>query len=87
VQEIGRAGRRGDVALCLLLLGGNVYHNLTKCIPFCHSARKELLKVASIMQSFCGLAWRCRHAFISQVFADDCAEPCSDCCAVCVRKK
>jgi superfamily II DNA helicase RecQ len=87
VQEIGRAGRSGDVALCLLLHGGNVYDNLTKRIPICHNARKELLQEAIIMQSYCGLAWRCRHAFISQVFGDDDAESCGDCCDVCVRKK
>jgi ATP-dependent DNA helicase RecQ len=87
VQEIGRAGRSGDAAVCLLLHGGNVYENLTKRIPICHSGRKELLKQASMMQSYCGLAWRCRHAFISEVFGDDCEDSCGENCDVCVRKK
>jgi ATP-dependent DNA helicase RecQ len=56
VQEIGRAGRSGDDATCILFHGGNVYDDATKRIPSCHRARKELLKEASIMQSLCGLA-------------------------------
>jgi ATP-dependent DNA helicase RecQ len=87
LQEIGRAGRSGNAAVCCLFHGGNVYENLTRRIPICHTARKDLLKEASIMQSYCGLAWRCRHAFISEAFGDDCEEACGENCDVCVRKK
>jgi superfamily II DNA helicase RecQ len=73
--------------VCYLLHGGNVYENLTKRVAICDSARKEVLQEASVMQSYCGLAWRCRHAFISEIFGDDRDEPCGESCDVCIRTK
>jgi ATP-dependent DNA helicase RecQ len=83
VQEIGRAGRTGSHAVCHMFHGGDVYARIASKVAWNDRYRKELLQNASVIQSYCGLAWACRHAFISRAFGDEKVMDCVDCCDVC----
>lgn len=83
VQEIGRAGRTGEHAVCILMYGEDVYSRIVSKIPWNHPGRKQLLREADIMQSYCGLGWKCRHRFICNVFGDSERDSCGSNCDVC----
>jgi ATP-dependent DNA helicase RecQ len=87
VQEIGRAGRAGERAECIMLVKDNWYEQA--CIRFKRSPHQleTNVKLAQVVRKYC---WTdaCRRGFILRYFsAIDEVQNCGSSCDVCMLAK
>jgi bloom syndrome protein len=79
LQEVGRAGRRGQAASCTLIPGFSTVEKVRERLCVLNSKADEIYEAACEMEYYCNMYTSCRHKWLLQSMGYDDYD-CYQCC-------